>query len=94
MDTQHSMGAGAARMKTPDGPPTGVELRLGDLYRRVRALDPAPSEDELVELLNEDDPKQALSRLLAGRLSRPRPGLPDELWMAVLARCSRGWWTA
>ena len=34
------------------------------------------------------------SRRLDLARAPPRPGLPDELWMAVLACCSRGWWTA
>ena len=34
------------------------------------------------------------SRRLDLARAPPLPGLPDELWMAVLAYCGRGWWTA
>jgi hypothetical protein len=41
-----------------------------------------------------DGHERRRSRRLDLTRAPPCPGLPDELWMAVLACCGRGWWTA
>ena len=39
-----------------------------------------------------DGHARARSRRLYLARAPPRPPMPDELWMAVLACCGRGWW--